>query len=72
MLSLITLFADYTSRGRRWNWRTELEDVKHVEQEEEQHEKQGQAEDNGGDGEVMDTVFTLLAEEDCHISSSGS
>ena len=49
MLSLITLFADYTSRGRRWNWRTELEDVKHVEQDVEQQGEQGEAEDVGGE-----------------------
>ena len=38
-----------TSRGRRWNWRTELEDGKHVEQDEEQHGEQGEAEDVGGE-----------------------
>ena len=33
-----------TSRGQRWNWRTELEDLKHMEQDKEQHGEQGKAE----------------------------
>ena len=33
--------CDDTSRGWRSYWRTELEGVKHVEQEEEQHVEQG-------------------------------
>ena len=36
-----------TSRGRRLYWRTE--DVKHVEQDEEQHGKQVKVEDVGGE-----------------------
>ena len=41
--------CDDTSRGRSWNCRMELEDGKHVEQDEEQHREQGKAENVGRD-----------------------
>ena len=41
--------CDDTSRGWRLYWRMELEGVKHMEQDKEQHRKQGKAEDVGGE-----------------------
>ena len=38
-----------TNRGWRWNWRAELEDGKHMEQDKEQYGDQGEVEDVGGE-----------------------
>ena len=43
------IVCDDTSRRRRWNWRMELEGVKHMEQDKEQHGEQGKVEDIGGE-----------------------
>ena len=41
--------SDDTSRGWRWHWRTKLEDVEQVEQDKEQHGKQGEDENVGAE-----------------------
>ena len=65
-MSLITFD---TSRGWRWNWRTELEDRKDMEQDKEQHREQGEAEDVGGEGNHLDQEETEKGRIHClHFS----